>query len=120
MTSVKNREGEFKNADSPFTELFTLLFRDENLPNNFSSRRYDIGELQAMHQHADNAVAALLQGLQDIGILMSLAAQDKKKMIEELKTIGFFITIVTNLAEALHILQLNASCVLGQRIASMD
>jgi hypothetical protein len=68
----------------------------------------------------DNALVVLLQGLQDIGTLMSIAAQDKKPMIEELKTVGFFIAAVGNLSEALNTLRLDASYLLQEHYQASD
>lgn len=103
-----------KNIDSPFTELFSLLKRFETQPNGQSIADFNSEELKVIHQHIDNAIEILLQGLQDLGQLMCLAAQDNE-MIEELNNIGSFISAISNLTEALNVLRLDTNHILNER-----
>lgn len=92
-----------QNLSSPFTELFSLLkgYEEDRLFIN----NYKPDQLKVMRQHIDNAVEGLLHGLQDIGcILSSTLAQENLKMM---KNIGFFISIISNLMEALNSLKLD-------------
>lgn len=104
----------FKNEENSFTELFSLLRKYEVLSQDFLSLAYNTEELHAIHQHIDNAMVVLLQGLQDVGNLMGIASQNKKKMMAELKTIGFFIAGLGNLTEALHVLRSDTNYMLQQ------
>lgn len=106
---------EFKNAESPFTELFSLLKRYEILSQGFPTLAYKTEELKVMHQHINNAIDVLLQGLQDMGHLIDAATHDKGKTIEDLNNIGFFISAISNLTEALNNLRVDADHVLEQR-----
>ena len=106
---------EFKNSESPFTEIFSLLRRYENTSNDSPTFAYDSHDLKIMHQHIDNAIDVLLQGLQDLGQLMSMVMQDKKQTIDDLYNIGFFVSAIANLTEALNALRLDTDYVLKQR-----
>ena len=105
---------KFKNEEKPFTELFALLKRYEILSQGFPILGYETEELKIMHQHIDNAMDMLLQGLQDVGHLIGLTASDKN-MIEELNHIGFFISAITNLTEALNDLRSDTNYSLKER-----
>lgn len=115
MMNLVNAATQFKNAESPFTELFALLKKRIVLSEGFPSQMYETQELKVMYQHVDNAIEIVLQGLQDLGQLLGLAAQDKKKSTEGIYNIGFFISAVSNLAEALSALRSDADYVLKQR-----
>lgn len=115
MTEMTSNTTQFKNKECPFTELFSLLKRYEVLSNNSSILAYATEELKAMHQHAENAVEVLLQGLQDVGQLLSVVIQDKKKVANALNNIGYLISLISNLTEALNILRLDADLNLKQR-----
>ena len=103
-----------ENANSPFSELFSLLKRYQVLPHGVATLAYAAEELKVMHQHIDNAMEILLQGLQDLGQLIGIAAQDKEKIADDLSNIGFFISAIGNLTEALNALRLDADYVLKQ------
>lgn len=96
-----------KNLASPFTELFSLLKRYDE--NGLFITRYQSDELKLIRQHIDNAVEGLLRGIQDIGCILSMLAQDNLKMI---KNIGFFISIIGNLMEALNALKSETDCLI--------
>lgn len=116
MTYIRRKEVTFKNCESPLTELFSLLTRYENSSSGSSTLAYNSDELIVMHLHIDNAIDVLLLGLQDLGHLIGVAAQSSKiKNIEDLNNIGFFISGISNLTEALNTLRLDADYVLKQR-----
>lgn len=98
------------NFASPFTELFSFLKRYAD--NGLFITHYKPEELKLMRQHIDNAVEGLLHGLQGIGCILSSLANDHLKMI---KNIGFFISIISNLMEALNALKLDTEYVLNER-----
>lgn len=106
---------EFKNSGSPFTELFSLLKRYETLPQGFPTLVYATEELKVIHQHTDNAIEVLLQGLQGLGHLLSVAAEDKEKTVADVNNIGFFMSTISNLTEALNSLRIDTDYVLKQR-----
>lgn len=114
MTKIVNDIKKFKNSESPFTELFALLKRYENSANGFPTLSYNSHELKIMHQHIDNAVDVLLQGLQGVGHLVGINSSNINE-IEELNQIGFFISAITNLTEALNTLRSDADYVLRDR-----
>lgn len=112
MTNLKTSDFSMKNADSPFTELFSIMSK------YFISDEFLAGatqEIEAMRQHIDNSVQSMLQGLQNIGHLMGVSLQNKDKLSDEIKNIGFFIASIGNLVEALNALRSDADFVLQQR-----
>lgn len=115
MFEQENKQIQFSNENNPFTELFSLLKRYENLSSGLPTLAYNSDELKVMYQHIDNAMDALLQGLQDIGHLMNMIARDKKEVTDDINNIGFFITSISNLTEALNSLRSDADCVLRDR-----
>jgi hypothetical protein len=115
MSLDLSHEGSiFKNIESPFTELFSLLKRYENLPES-PTLAYSTPELKAINSHVGNVTVTLLQGLQDIGNLIGLVGSKNKKLEAGLCTLGFFIATISNLAEALYILQSDTDYVLWER-----
>lgn len=97
---------EIKNMQQPFTELFSLIKLYDILPNSIPSFSYRLDELNALYTHADNAINIVLQVLQDIGSLISFAEQAKKPEVpNDLNGIGYLITSISNLAEALYFLK---------------
>ncbi len=113
-TTVSNSI-KFENSECPFTELFSLLMRYENLPNGFPSLVYQSDELEIINQHIDNAMNILLQGLQGVGNLMSMITEVKNNMSEDINNLGHFISGISNLTEALNSLRLDSGFVLKQR-----
>jgi len=107
-------EREFKNIESPFTELFSLLKRYENIYGESPLLTYNSDELQTINQHVDNAMKVLLQGLQGMSQLIGVASSNKKD-INELSHLGFFISAISNLTEALNDLKSDADYVLSRR-----
>ncbi len=108
MTSIKNTE-------SSFTELFNLLKRHDCSPKESPTLTYTTSELKAIHCHVDNATVILLQGMQDVGNLIGLLGSRNKNGEAGLNGLGFFIAMISNLAEALHVLQLDTDYVLQKR-----
>jgi len=106
---------KIRNNDSSFTELFSLLKRYERLQMGLTELAYETDEQSIIKQHVHNAIDTLLQGLQDVGQLIGIAGQTKEKVIEDLNQIGFFISAISNLTEALNILRSDADYVLKQR-----
>ena len=106
---------KINNIESPFTELFSLLKRYNTLSEGIPTLAYETKELKTMHQHIDNAMDTLLQGLQDVGNIVSLVAKDNQEAIQDLHNIGFFIAAISNLTEALNTLRSDTGYVLRQR-----
>src|SRR5579862_9802331 len=108
-----NKGNVFKNIESPFTELFSLLKRYDSSKESLTLA-YSTSELEAIHGHVDNATVILLQGMQDIGNFIGLLDSKNKKAATELSALGFFIAMISNLAEALHGLQVDTDYVLRE------
>lgn len=115
MDNANVNLSKIRNVEKPFTELFSLMRRYEVLPDGFSTLAYQTDELKILSQHINNGIDVLLQGLQDMGQLMGLGVQNKRSISDEIKNLGFFISAISNLVEALHALQLDADFVLKQR-----
>jgi len=100
-----------KDIDSSFTFLFSLLKRYENSSLGEATLAYNADELLLIHQHTNNAVDILLQGLQDIGQLIGKC----KNNLEKKNQIGFLISAISNLTAALNDLRSDTDYVLKQR-----
>lgn len=112
---MAGNNAEFQNINAPFTEIISILKRYKNVSEGFPTLAYNSEELKIMNQHIDNAVDILLHGLQDLGNLVSVVAQDKRQLNDDLNNIGFFISAICNLTEALNTLRSDATNVLMQR-----
>ncbi|OGT41302.1 MAG: hypothetical protein A3F13_09905 [Gammaproteobacteria bacterium RIFCSPHIGHO2_12_FULL_40_19] len=95
------------NVEAPFTELFSLLKHCEMKGGNASVLVYELEELRVILQHTDNAMNILLQGLQGVGQAIGIASRDDGLKAEQICQIGFFISAITNLTEALNSLRMN-------------
>jgi hypothetical protein len=104
VTQITNSETYFRNKECPFTELFSLLKRYEVSSVQVPAMAYETEELKAMNQHVENAITFLLQGLQDLGSLMERVAVNRK-VRNDVVGIGYFISFISNLTEALNILR---------------
>ena len=105
---------ELKNIDRPFAELFALLTMGKNFPIGIRMYEHSSDELQQVHQHVENATDILLQGLQDVCLLLRTAGK-KDTMISDMSNVSFFISSVVNLVEALCTLRINTEHVLMER-----
>ena len=114
MKDISINEETVNNIESPFTELFSLLKRYEKSATGLPTLAYNFNELKVIHRHIDNAVELLLQGLQGVGQLIGLAGSEKK-LAEGLNQLGFFVSLITNLTEALNDLRSDTEYVLRQR-----
>jgi len=103
MCGKKEMEVGIKNINSPFTELFSILKRQQTYFLQTSDHIFNVAELRILHQHAENAIDMMLQGLQDIGQLIGIFGGNKN--FTEFFNIGFFISGISNLAEALNSLK---------------
>lgn len=110
----------FKNTECPFTELFSILVRYELLSTGLPAMVYNSREIEVMHQHIDNAVKILLRGLQDLGQLVGVVTQTQHGVIDNLSSIGFFISLICNLSEALNTLRLDTDELLRLREKSLE
>lgn len=98
-------ESKLSNIESPFTELFSSLMRHAYVSEGSTNLMHDSEELTAMLVHLDNATTIVLQGLQDLGLLVGSALQDKKRLVSDFSNIVFFIAAVSNLCEALTVMR---------------
>lgn len=116
VESFNNKAIQTDNANSPFLELFSILKRYQVLPHDgMPTLAYETEELKIMHQHVDNAMAILLQGLQDLGNLVGTVVQNQEQAQEDLKNLGLFISAIGNLTEAINCLRSDTSYSLRQR-----
>jgi hypothetical protein len=113
MKNITVKTEKIKNLEMPFTELFSFLKKYEILSHGFPTLAYGTDELKVMHQHIDNAMTVLLQGLQDLGHVSGIVGN--KKIIKSLSHIGFFISAISNLTEALNTLRSDTSYTLQIR-----
>ena len=110
MNNIAASEEILKNLDSPFTELFSLLKR-YNCSSGLPTLSYSADELKIINHHINNAMRVLLQGLQGVGSLMSMSPEGGK-VSEEANCLGFFISALSNLTEALNDLRLDTDYML--------
>jgi len=109
---MKNNMSQLKNVDCPFTELFALLKTETTMVS--SDFVHNSKTLTSIYQHAENAIDMMLQGLQDIGQLIGILG--KNINFTEFFNIGFFISGISNLAEALHSLKQDVDFLLKMRM----
>lgn len=105
----------FNHIEAPFTELFTILKKQNIQSQGEVTLAYHSDELRVMHQHIDNATDILLKGLQDIGNTISLLSVNKIISLNDMESLGFFISAISNLTEALNTLRLDVDHVLKYR-----
>ena len=114
--SLNTREGnDLQNIESPFTEIFSLMKRYKALSDGLTALVYNSDELMVMHQHIENAIELLLQGIESLGQLIGDVAQYKVVSIKNISSIGFLISAISNLTESLHTLKTDANFELRQR-----
>lgn len=65
-----------------------------------------------MQQHADNAMGVLFQGTQSLGLLMATSVDHDAGSITN---IGYFISVVSNLVDALYGLRVDMDYALKKR-----
>jgi hypothetical protein len=106
MGKSLNDPVHFENSDNFLREVLPLLGRFEILPRQSFIHVGEKEEVRVLRQHVDHAMNILLQGLRDLGHLLYLAAQRKKKFLEDLEKIRFLISAIMNLTEALNTLRL--------------
>jgi hypothetical protein len=105
---------KIKNQESGFTELFSILKRYDVKPGGILKLQYDDNEIKIMRQHVTNCTDTLLRGLQELGVLVGFHMQNNPDIIEEVSNIGFFISAIGNLLEALTILRADSDPIIKQ------
>lgn len=116
MRNIENIQEQIINVEQPFTELFSLLKRYENLPDGNTTLVYSCDELKTIHHHTDNVINVLLQGLQSLSQMIGFVSPHK--VIHELNYLAFFISAISNLTEALNVLRSDADYILSERQVS--
>lgn len=106
MEEIMVTENEINNWDSPFTELFSLLM----LSDDFKSK-YTTQQLRSLYLHSENAIGAILRGIQDVGRITGVVENQGNV---NTKNFGFFISALANLGEALNSLRSDAGFILRQ------
>ena len=113
MSGPRQKKIYARNFDSPFTELFSLLKSYEYSPAGLPKLVYGSDELKVIQLHSENAINALLNGLQGMSLLIGMAFYDKH-VGSELTRISFFIATICNLVEALNDLSSDVYYVLNK------
>ncbi len=103
-----------KDHESAFTELFSILKRYEEKPGGMLKLQYDEEEIRLMRHHLTNCTDTLLRGLQELGFLVGFHMQNNPDVIAEVSNIGFFISAVGNLLEALTVLRDDSDQIIKQ------
>ncbi len=106
---------QFRNKQSPFTELFSLLKRYELLPQGKLTLAYHTKELKVMNKHLRNAKTIVTQGLEDMFNLLGNAESSDATITPTSSMLWTFLGALMNLRDALDTLQSDASYVLQQR-----
>ena len=106
---------QFRNKQSPFTELFSLLRRYELLTQGALTLAYHTKELKVMNQHLSNAKTILTQGLEDMFNLLGAEDCQGAAIIPKSSMLWTFLGALMNLSDALDTLQSDAAYVLRQR-----
>lgn len=83
--------------ENSFTGLFARLKRYQPAQNGLPVLAYENDDIKIMYQYSDDAIRVLLQGLQELGRLLGT----QNKQIENHVNMGFFISAISNLIEAL-------------------
>ncbi len=96
---VEHSNDETIHISNVFTELFHVL---KKINTEDFSLDYSSDEMNLMLMYTDNAVTSVLHGLQAIGDLVASSTLAEKGDIEH---IGYFLTAMGNLMEALNILR---------------
>jgi hypothetical protein len=96
---LEHSNDEAIHVSNSFTELFHVL---KKINKNDFTLNYSSIEMNALLMHADNAITSVLHGLQAIGNLLASSTLAEKGDIEH---IGYFLTAMGNLMEALNILR---------------
>jgi hypothetical protein len=116
MKKIVKEEAESLDVDSPFTQLFSLLIQNKKFSREGNvSLAFDTQQLEIMHQHTENAIELLLQGLQDLGCVAGMLEDEDKKFLKGLNHIGYYISAIGNLTEALNTLRSDTSYMLQLR-----
>ena len=114
MRLRRSKIRKIKNVDSPFTELLSLLKKYQALADGLTALAYEDDQLIVMHQHAENTIEVLLQGLQCLGQVVDMSVQRKVMNIQDVSAIGALIAI-SNLTESLTILKSDTNYELRKR-----
>ena len=101
MTSCSN--DQILNLKSPFTELFDALknLKKKDWENEFTLELITSDKLLVL---SDSCIVSILHGLQGIGSIMALSNLSNQ---EDTMQLGYFISLMANLVEALHLLRLD-------------
>lgn len=100
MSDGHSNDGKI-HISNTFTELFHLL-KKLNLFNGCFNSDEASSELNSILVHSDNALTGILHGLQAIGNLVATSTLIEK---EDVVHLGYFLTLISNLMEALNILR---------------
>lgn len=108
MVTIRNKnigiqfqKENYENVDCPFTELLSLL-KSYKPTQSGLELVYSPQALQAMHQHADNAMKSLLFGLQALGHVLGVLNEKGEESPIYASSLGFLVQFITNLIEAMH------------------
>jgi len=105
-----------QNFDCPFTDLFSNIKHFTLTEEGQVKLDYSFKKLNTLINHSNNAIENLLRGMQSLGVFLSFASQ-YKYLNDELQNLGMLISTISNLVEALNILNADISFELSKRSA---
>lgn len=111
---LEDNDNVFKNVNSSFTDLFSILSSCENPANNMAILAYSTQNLISIHQCINHSVNVLLNGLQCIANLIIAVDNESMSHISK-NSMGQFISIMCNLVDALNTLSSDVGYEMRQR-----
>jgi len=92
------------NFEYPYTELFSYIKNCE-VSGGISRLSYETRNIKIMYNHVNNSISLLLQGIQEITNLILKCVNNGEAIKNELNGIMTLISHISNLIEALYVLQ---------------
>lgn len=98
MEKATNNEAKFKNAESPFTEVYSIL---RSTFMSSGKQRLDENDIKIIDKHLSNMFVSILRGLQGVGALMIITSAMDEPMNKNSIHIGEFVAVISNLLETI-------------------
>lgn len=106
---------ELPNFECPYTELFSYIKSCEVYSGGMPRLSYKTRNIKIMYSHVNNSISLLLQGIQEITNLISKSINNGEAIKNEFNGIMILISHISNLIEALYVLQGDFSFELKER-----
>jgi len=104
---------QYQNSESTFTEIFSILKQFSINSDKSITLNYRLEEVSLLRHHLVASIDTLLKGLQSIGFLLGAHLQNTSEVCAEINDIGYLISSIGNLVEALISLRADADHSLG-------